>query len=270
MNAAHAGRAFLAILWRELLRFVQQRERFFAALVRPLVWLLVFAAGFRATLGLSIIPPYETYITYDVYVVPGLIGLVQLFNGMQNSLSMVYDREMGSMRVLLATPLPRGYLLVARMLSGTAVSIIQVYAFLAIAWLCGTEVPLAGLLPLLPVMILTGLTLSALGMFLSSRIRQLENFAGVMNFLIFPMFFMSSALYPLWRVREGSVLLYELCRFNPFTYIVELLRSTLYLQFNATAFAVVAGTLLAFGALALIGYTPARGGPAAGRAGGGG
>ncbi len=269
MSPAHAGRAFLAILLRELLRFVQQRERFFAALVRPLVWLLVFAAGFRATLGLSIIPPYETYITYDVYVVPGLIGLIQLFNGMQNSLSMVYDREMGSMRVLLATPLPRGFLLIARMLSGTAVSIIQVYAFLAIAALCGTEIPPEGLLPLLPVLIVTGLALSALGMFLSSRIRQLENFAGVMNFLIFPMFFMSSALYPLWRVREGSVLLYEFCRFNPFTYMVELIRSALYLQFNATAMAVVVATLLVFGAAALIGYTPARGGPAAGRPGGG-
>src|SRR3546814_4819160 len=104
----------------------------------------------------------------------------------------------------------------------------------AIAALCGTEMPPAGLLPLLPVLVLTGLTLSALGMFLSSRIRQLENFAGVMNFLIFPMFFMSSALYPLWRVREGSVLLAELCRFNPFTYVVELVRSALYLQFNAT------------------------------------
>lgn len=270
MNATHAGRAFGAILWRELLRFVQQRERFFAALVRPLVWLLVFAAGFRATLGLSIIPPYETYITYDVYVVPGLIGLIQLFNGMQNSLSMVYDREMGSMRVLLATPLPRSFLLFARMLSGTAVSIIQVYTFLAIAALCGTEMPFSGLLPLLPVLVLTGLALSALGMFLSSRIRQLENFAGVMNFLIFPMFFMSSALYPLWRMRESSVLLYELCRFNPFTYVVELVRSALYLDFNATALAVVTGTLVVFGALALIGYTPARGGPAAGRAGAGG
>ena len=65
------------------------------------------------------------------------------------------------------------------------------------------------------------------------------------------------------------MLLYELCRYNPFTYIVELLRSALYLQFNALAFAVVVGTLMVFGALALIGYTPARGGPAAGRAGGG-
>src|SRR3546814_6100929 len=88
---------------------------------------------------------------------------------MQNSLSMVYDREMGSMRVLLATPLPRGFLLLARMLSGTVVSIIQVYAFIAIAALCGTEMPPSGLLPLLPVLVLTGVTLSALGMFLSSR-----------------------------------------------------------------------------------------------------
>src|SRR3546814_16575936 len=90
----------------------------------PLVWLLVFAAGFRATLGLSIIPPYETYITYAVYVVTGLIGLIQLFNGMQNPLSLTSTREFGSMRVLLATPLPRGYLLVARMLSGTGGSLI--------------------------------------------------------------------------------------------------------------------------------------------------
>ena len=259
MNAAHAGRAFRAILWRELLRFVQQRERFFAALVRPLVWLLVFAAGFRATLGLSIIPPYETYITYDVYVVPGLIGLIQLFNGMQNSLSMVYDREMGSMRVLLSTPLPRGYLLVARMLSGTAVSIIQVYAFLAIAALCGTEMPPSGLLPLLPVLILTGLTLSALGMFLSSRIRQLENFAGVMNFLIFPMFFMSSALYPLWRMKESSPLLYELCLLNPFTYSVELIRFALYSQMNWQAFWVVLGCMTVFTALAVFAYNPSKG-----------
>jgi ABC-2 type transport system permease protein len=67
------------------------------------MWLFVFAAGFRAALGLSIAPPYETYITYETYIVPGLAGMIQLFNGMQSSLSMVYDREMGSMRVLLSS-----------------------------------------------------------------------------------------------------------------------------------------------------------------------
>src|SRR3546814_16497885 len=102
-------------------------------------------------------------------------------------------------------------------------------------------------------------------MFLSSRIRQLEHFAGVMNFLIFPMFFMSSALYPLWRVREGSVLLADLCQYNPFTYVVELVRSTLYLAFNPLALAVVVGTLVVFGGLHPIGLPHPRGGPSPAR-----
>ena len=111
MNILHYFRAMHGILVRELWRFLRQRERFFGALVRPLVWLFVFAAGFRSTLGLAIIPPYETYILYEVYITPGLIGMIQLFNGMQSSLSMVYDREMGSMKTLLISPLPRWYLL---------------------------------------------------------------------------------------------------------------------------------------------------------------
>src|SRR5258706_3232424 len=106
--------ALVAIIWREALRFITQRERFVAAVVRPLVWLIVFADGFRAALGLSITPPYETYITYEVYIVPGLCGMIQLFNGMQSSLSLVYDREMGSMRLLLTSPLPRWWLLFSK------------------------------------------------------------------------------------------------------------------------------------------------------------
>ena len=86
-----ASIAFAGIVSREVLRFTHQRERFIAALVRPLVWLFIFAAGFRSVLGLSITPPYETYVLYEVYVTPGLCAMIQLFNGMQSSLSMVYD-----------------------------------------------------------------------------------------------------------------------------------------------------------------------------------
>ena len=109
-------------MWREALRFIHQRERFISALVRPLVWLFIFAAGFRQVLGISIIPPYETYILYEVYITPGLMAMIQLFNGMQSSLSMVYDREMGNMRTLLVSPFPRWYLLCCKLLAGTAVS----------------------------------------------------------------------------------------------------------------------------------------------------
>jgi ABC-2 type transport system permease protein len=112
------------IVWREALRFIHQRERFVSALVRPLVWLFIFAAGFRQVLGVSIIPPYETYVLYEVYIAPGLIAMIQLFNGMQSSLTMVYDRETGGMRTLLVSPFPRWWLLTSKLLAGTLVSVL--------------------------------------------------------------------------------------------------------------------------------------------------
>jgi ABC-2 type transport system permease protein len=256
------------IVWREGLRFIHQRERFISALVRPLVWLFIFAAGFRQVLGISIIPPYETYILYEVYIMPGLMAMIQLFNGMQSSLSMVYDREMGNMRTLLVSPLPRWYLLFCKLLAGTAVSVLQVYAFLGIAWFWDIEPPPVGYLMVLPALVLSGLMLGSLGMLISSGIKQLENFAGVMNFVIFPMFFASSALYPLWRVQEGSPMLYYVCQLNPFTHAVELIRFALYGRMNWLSFAVVAGCTAAFMIGAILAYDPSRGlsrrGPAGG------
>ena len=248
------------IVWRESLRFLHQRERFVSALVRPLVWLFIFAAGFRQTLGISIIPPYETYVLYEVYITPGLIAMIQLFNGMQSSLSMVYDREMGSMRMLLVSPAPRWFLLTSKLLAGVAVSILQVYVFLVIAYFWEIEPPtLWGYVTILPALVLSGLMLGALGMALSSLITQLENFAGVMNFVIFPMFFASSALYPLWRVREGSPQLATICELNPFTHAVELIRFAFYGKVEPLSLAVVAGCTVVFLAAAVIAYDPARG-----------
>ena len=252
-------RALYGIIWREALRFAKQRERFLSALVRPLVWLFIFAAGFRSVLGLSITPPYETYVLYEVYVAPGLCAMIQLFNGMQSSLSMVYDRETGAMRIFLVSPYPRWFLLSAKLMAGVVVSILQVYAFLLIAWFWGVDPPPLGYLTVLPALVLSGLMLGAMGLFLSSTIRQLENFAGVMNFVIFPMFFASSALYPLWRMKESSVLLHDICTYNPFTYAVELIRFALYGQINWLALAVVVGATAVFMAGAIYAYDPSKG-----------
>jgi ABC-2 type transport system permease protein len=247
------------IAWREALRFLNQRERFVSALVRPLVWLFIFAAGFRQILGVSIIPPYETYVLYEVYVTPGLMAMIQLFNGMQSSLSMVYDREMGNMRMLLVSPFPRWFLLTGKLLASTVVSISQVYAYLVVAWLWGIEPPIWGYITVLPALALSGMMLGALGMLLSSVIRQLENFAGVMNFVIFPMFFASSALYPLWLVQQSSPVVYTICRLNPFTYAVELIRFALYMEIDWTSLAVVVVMTIVFTTGAIIAYDPARG-----------
>ena len=259
MTAAGYARCMGGIVWREGLRWVHQRGRFISALVRPLVWLAIFAAGFRFVLGVSIIPPYQTYVPYEVYIAPGLVAMIQLFNGMQSSLSMVYDREMGSMRTLMVSPFPRWFLLLGKLLAGVAVGVVQAYLFLAIAWFWEIEPPPIGYLTVLPALVLSGLMLGALGLLLSSLVRQLENFAGVMNFVIFPMFFASSALYPLWRVKEANLTLYWVCQLNPFTHVTESIRFALYGELNALSAAVVAGCVLAFMAAAVVGYDPGRG-----------
>ena len=150
-------------------------------------------------------PPYETYVEYKVYLAPGLVGMVLLFNGMQSSLAMVYDREMGLMRLLLTAPLPRWWLLLRKLLAGPCCRWCRcspsswppglryrrctMHRAASLAARCSCS---------------RALMLAALGLVLSVYVKQLENFAGTMNFVIFPMFFISTALYPLWKLQESG------------------------------------------------------------------
>jgi ABC-2 type transport system permease protein len=119
--------------------------------------------------------------------------------------------------------------------------------------------PVTGYLTVMPALLLSGLMLGSMALFMSSVIKQLENFAGVMNFVIFPMFFASSALYPLWRIREASPALYEICRLNPFSYAVELVRFALYGQIDVTSLLIVVGCTILFLAAAVYAYNPSKG-----------
>lgn len=107
MRPAHALSALLGVVLRDGGHFLGQKGRLLSALLRPALWLLIFAAGLGVAFGEAAVPPYARPVAYPVYILPGLLGMVLLFNGMQSSLSMVYDREMGVMRLLLTAPLPR-------------------------------------------------------------------------------------------------------------------------------------------------------------------
>jgi ABC-2 type transport system permease protein len=260
MRFSHGLLALRAIAGREVHKFLRQPGRLVSSLVRPALWLVVFAAGFQNVFGVAIIPPYETYIEYRVYMVPGLVMMVCLFNGMQSSLAMVYDREMGVMRLLLTAPLPRTYLLACKLAGGAFLSVLQAIAFLALAMLFGVDLSIMQILMAMPVVVLGALMLSAFGLVLSVHIKQLENFAGTMNFVIFPTFFLSSALYPLWKVQEsGAEWIYTIARLNPFTHAIEALRFALYGQIETTSLIVVVTCLLVFYGIAVFGYDPQRG-----------
>src|SRR5947199_1148699 len=124
----------------------------------------------------------------------------------------------------------------------------------------GVNFDVSGWFAVLPALIACGLMLGSLWLFLSVHIRQLENFAGAMNFVMFPMFFFSSALYPLWKLREGcSEAIYWISMVNPFTHAVEMIRFALYGMFEPVASAVVVCMTVLFFLLATIGYDPQRG-----------
>jgi ABC-2 type transport system permease protein len=268
---AHALRALAAVAGRELARFVRQTGRLVSALVRPLLWLAVFAAGFRNVFGIAIVEPYDTYIPYDVYIAPGLVGMVLLFNGMQGSLAMVYDRELGLMRLVLTAPLPRWWLLLAKLLATSLLSVLQALAFVVVAALLGTVLPVLSWhgLHALGAMVASAMMLAALGLLLSVHVKQLENFAGTMNFVIFPMYFISTALYPLWKLEEsGAAWVHALAQANPFTHAVEWMRFALYGKDPGLAPWVVLGVGAACFVLACRGYDPRRGFAALARKGG--
>ena len=268
MQLKHSMLALKGLTYRETVKFIHQKGRLFSAFVRPALWLFVFAAGVGTVTGVDpgLNHPYPIQnVNYFEYIVPGLIGMVLLFSGMQSSLSMVYDREMGVMRLLLTAPLPRWYLLTAKLFSGTFLSVLQAYVFLIICLpiinlLVNFSTPIIGWIFILPATILFGMMLGALGLLISVYIKQLENFAGTMNFVIFPMFFISSALYPLWRLQDnGAEIVWWIANINPFTYGVELIRwaSLGHVYIPGLIVTILCTVIFLF--LATLGYDPQKG-----------
>lgn len=242
------------IIYKELIRFLKQKSRFFSALVRPLLWLFIFSTGFRTVLAFDIIEPYGFKVSYETYIIAGLLGMILLFNGMQSSLTMIFDREMGSMKILLSSYINRNYLLFCKMLATSIVSCIQALVFLLIAKIYGVDISFLAILISIPLLIISSLILNAFALFLSSLIKELENFASVMNFVIFPMLFLSSALYPLSNMKESSLVMYYLSILNPFTYIVESLRHILYLKIDLSSLFIVFISLIISLSMAFLGF----------------
>ena len=259
MKLLHSRLALAAITGREIHKFLRQPGRLASSLVRPLLWMVVVAAGFRQMPDLGNVIPFNPDLDYRLYMVPGLALMVCLFNGMQSSLAMVYDREMGVMRLLLTAPLPRGYLLACKLAGGAFLSVLQALAYMIIVVVWGIGLSPWQVLSALPALALGALMLSAFGLMLSVYIKQLENFKGTMNFVIFPMFFLSSALYPIQRMQNaGAEWIYQISSFNPFTHAVEALRYALHGQIAPLSLAVVMISALVFYIVAAAGYDPQR------------
>ena len=208
-------RPIYAVLEREVVRMFRQRTRLVSAMVRPLIWLFVIGAGFGAVLQQA------GGVSYQQFLVPGVLGMTMLFGAMLAALTMVYDKESGVMRMLIMAPLPHYWIVVAKMLAAALAAILQaVFLLILLAVLGYLDSPMhLGLLAL--GLVATSAACAGIGMLVAAFTRTLDNFAAIMNFVIFPVFFLSGSLYPVSRLPTA---LKAVALVNPYTYGVDLLK----------------------------------------------
>jgi ABC-2 type transport system permease protein len=236
-------------LWRrDMIKFLRDRRTFITSLTRPFLWLLAFGFGLRASVQL----PGMTAGGGDFisFLVPGIAVMTVLFSSMFAAISIVWEREFGFLKELLVAPVPRGAIVAAKLLAGSATALIEVTVMLALSPLVGARFHLAGALASLPLLAAFGMAVNGLGVALAARMRSFEGFGSIVNFVIQPIFFLSGALYPiagLPRLLRAVVLL------NPMSYAVDGVRG-LCIGHHAFPIACDVGVVLLsvalFGALA--------------------
>lgn len=178
------------------------------------MWLLLVGTGYNA------IARIEGGISYHTFVYPGIIVMAALFGAMLTAISTVYDREFGILRLMLASPAGTPAVLTGRTLAAATVGIVQGGIVLACAPLLVT-VSLKSLALAFGALVIGCLVNSVLGLLVAARLRSVENFAGIINVVLFPLLFVSGALYPTTGMPQGLRLLAQA---NPVSYQVDLMR----------------------------------------------
>ncbi|HZR99273.1 MAG TPA: ABC transporter permease [Chloroflexota bacterium] len=204
--------------YRDVLRYARDRSRIVASLAQPVLFLIVFGLGLSPAIG-SLGRGGD--LSYVQFIFPGIITMAVLFTAIFSAISVVWDREFGFLREVLVAPVPRWAVAVGKMLGGSTTAMVQGLLILLFAPVIG--VPLAPLtvLALLPAVFVTACALSALGLVIAARMRSMEGFQVVMNFLLMPMFFLSGAVFPLGNLPAWLAVL---TRVDPVSYGVDAIR----------------------------------------------
>jgi len=207
------------ILWlRDLKRYWYDKARIFASLGQPLLFLFVlgtaFTPSFRGPAG----------INFSEFIFPGIISMTVLFTSIFSAVSIVWDREFGFLKEVLVAPISRWSIVVGKALGGSTVAVLQGCILLSLAPLIGVKLSLIIIIKSILAMFLIAFAMSAMGIVIAARMKEMEGFQMVVNFVIMPIFFLSGALFPLDHLPEWLSIL---TRADPLTYGVDLLRGVL-------------------------------------------
>jgi ABC-2 type transport system permease protein len=212
-----AWNAIVGIVARDLARTTRQTSRLLGGVARPFMWLLLVGTGYNA------IARVESGLPYDAFVFPGIVVMAALFGAMLTAIATVYDREFGMLRLMLASPAGVPAVLTGRAVAAALVGLVQGGIVLACAPLIVRVTP-GAVGAALGALTLAAVSSALLGLLVAARLRSVENFAGVINVVLFPLLFVSGALYPTAGMPPALRLLASV---NPVTYQVDLMRHAL-------------------------------------------
>jgi ABC-2 type transport system permease protein len=221
-----AGGGFLGAIyivwWRDMLRYWRDRARVIASLAQPLLYLVIFGTGLASSLGGGFAA--GSGLSYTQFIFPGVMSMAVLFTAIFGAMSIVWDREFGFMRELLVAPIDRAAIAIGKTLGGATQAMIQGLILLVLAPFVGVILGPAVVVEVVIFVFVLAFGLSALGVALAARMRSMQGFQVVMNFLMMPMFFLSGALFPLTGLPGWMTVL---TRLDPAAYGIDPIRRVL-------------------------------------------
>ena len=217
-------RAIYIIWYRDVLRFVRDRWRLVTMLAQPVLYLIVFGTG----LGSSLRAAAGAFgsgsaVQYQQFIFPGIIGMTVLFSSMFGAMSIVWDRELGFLKEVLVAPIHRSGVAIGKTLGGATQATMQGLIVLVLAPLVGVTLTCQSVLMLIPLIFIYAFALSALGVAIGARMRSMQGFQVVSNFLMMPIFFLAGALFPLAGLPAWMTVL---TRLDPASYGIDPVRRT--------------------------------------------
>lgn len=209
-------RTIWVIAYRELLRFVQDRPRMLSSFSMPIIFLIIFGAGFGRLIG-QMMPGVD----YIQFMYPGILAMTVLMTSVMSGVSIVWDREFGFLKEVLVSPLSRSGVLAGKAVGAATIAIIQGAIMLVLAPIVNVPINLGTVLALLPLLLVLSLALSGLGLLIGARMRSQQGFQIVMQLVIFPIMFLSGIFFPISGVAPWLEVLSKL---NPVTYGIDAIR----------------------------------------------
>lgn len=220
----HILRAIYIIWYREVLRYWRNKSRIVSSLGRPILFLFIFGSGLSPSMSGFASGISGGGVNYVKFMFPGIIGMTVFMSSLMSGISIVWDREFGFLKEVLVAPVSRTAVALGKALGGSTVAMIQGTLMLLLAPLIALRLTPALVLKLWPLMFLMALSMTSMGVLIAARMRDMEGFGMIMNFLTMPMFFLSGSFFPL---RGLPAWMDFLVRVNPLTYAVDALRQVI-------------------------------------------